>query len=365
MDLIDRLREIASRAKQMLEHLHTEEATKTALIMPFIQALGYNVFDPTEVVPEFVSDVGTKKGEKVDYAIFHNGTLSILVECKVVGSTLDINHASQLYRYFSVTGARIGILSDGLTYKFFSDLERPNCMDERPFFEFNLIDFTEQQVDELRKFSRELFDIDNTLASAADLKYLRGIKRVLTEEWMNPSEEFVRLLAGRVYSGNITQSVRQQFTEIIHRAFQRFINERINERLKSAMATESPRDAPKEDIETSAQPDEGDSDVVTTDEEIEGFYIAKAIVSQIVDPRRVFMRDTHSYCGVLLDDNNRKPICRLRFNAAQKKYVGVFDEQKQETKHEIENINDLFKHAEVLRNVVLHYDRKPADAENG
>ncbi len=73
MDFIDRIRDLSTRIPKQLEHIQTEEATKNALIMPFISALGYNVFDPTEVVPEFTADVGIKKGEKVDYAIHLDG----------------------------------------------------------------------------------------------------------------------------------------------------------------------------------------------------------------------------------------------------------------------------------------------------
>jgi hypothetical protein len=235
MDLIDRLKELSARKSKQISHLETEEATKTALVMPFINVLGYNVFDPTEVVPEFTADVGTKKGEKVDYAVLSDGKPIILFECKSARTDLDKEHASQLYRYFSVTEARLGILTNGVIYKFFSDLEEPNKMDSRPFLEFDLFDVNERVVEELKKFAKESFDIENILSTASDLKYTKGIKRILAEQWMNPSEDFVRLLATRVYSGRMTQTVKDQFTEIAKRAFQEFVNDRINERLKSAL----------------------------------------------------------------------------------------------------------------------------------
>ena len=114
MDLIERMREISNDAPRRLEHIKTEEATKNAFVMPFIQALGYNVFDPTEVVPEFTADIGTKKSEKVDYAIIQGGQPIILIEAKSATADLNEEHASQLFRYFSVTEARIGILTNGL-----------------------------------------------------------------------------------------------------------------------------------------------------------------------------------------------------------------------------------------------------------
>jgi predicted type IV restriction endonuclease len=138
MDLIDQLRGLSSRIATTKSLIQTEEATKNAMVMPFIQILGYNVFDPLEVTPELIADVGTKKGEKVDYAILKDGKPIILFECKKAGSDLHINHAGQLFRYFHVTAARFGVLTNGLVYRFFTDLEQPNKMDEKAFFEFSI-----------------------------------------------------------------------------------------------------------------------------------------------------------------------------------------------------------------------------------
>ncbi len=364
MDLIDRLRDLAARKAKQIEHLQTEEATKTALVLPFINTLGYNVFDPTQVVPEFTSDVGTKKGEKVDYAIMRDAKPIILIECKVLNADLDKEHTSQLYRYFSVTDARFGILTDGIIYRFYSDLEEPNKMDSKPFLEFNLLGFDEKVVEELKKFTAEGFDLENILSTASDLKYTKGIKRVLTEEWVNPSEKLVKLFARRVYSGMMTQSVREQFTAITKQALHEFVSERVNERLKSAL------EGPKEDIEGKQEGEEEtepvESKIVTTEEEMEGYYIVKAIVSEIADSRRVFMRDTINYCGVLLDDTNRKPICRLHFNNSAKKLVGTFDGKK-ETRTPIAEVAELFNFAGEIKRAVLAYDGKlePEESETG
>ena len=213
MDLIDRLRDLSNRLEKMVEQLQTEEATKNALIMPFINALGYNVFDPSEVIPEFTADVGTKKGEKVDYAIMRDGKPIILFECKAASCNLGDTHSSQLYRYFSVTDARFGVLTNGVQYRFYSDLESPNKMDSRPFLELDMRSLSDAGVAELKKFTKETFDLDNILSTASELKYTKGMKAVLFEEWNEPSDELVRLLAGRVYSGRMTQGVREQFGE--------------------------------------------------------------------------------------------------------------------------------------------------------
>ena len=151
MDLIDRLQNLSARIKRQKDSVSTEEAAKTAFVLPFIQSLGYDVFNPSEVVPELTADHGVKKGEKVDYGIKQDNQIVMLVECKPVGADLAAKHAGQLFRYFSVTDARFGVLTDGVKYLFFTDLDRPNQMDQRPFFEFDLLDFGDQEIEELKK----------------------------------------------------------------------------------------------------------------------------------------------------------------------------------------------------------------------
>lgn len=357
MDLIDKMREMASRIPSQLPHLETEEATKTALVMPFISFLGYDVFNPTEVLPEFTADVGTKKGEKVDYAVMNDGQPIMLFECKSATSKLDGQHASQLYRYFSVTAARFGVLTNGIQYRFYSDLEEPNKMDERPFLEFDVTQLDDHAIEEIKRFAKQSFDLEAILSTASELKYTKGVLRLLQEEWVNPSEEFVRLFASRVYSGRLTQAAKDQFTQIVKRAFHDFINGRIKLRLQSALDRTDARDddADKSDEQSTPEKEPESRDVETTSEELEGFFTVKAILRDQVDPARIFMRDTMSYCGILLDDNNRKPVCRLWFNRS-KKYIGVFDEQKNETRHEIQGINDLFAHTNQLKKIVKYYD---------
>ncbi|QDT46763.1 hypothetical protein Pan258_07830 [Symmachiella dynata] len=362
MDLIDQVREISSRLPLISDKLETEEATKNALIMPFINALGYNVFDPTEVVPEFHADVGTKRGEKVDYSIMLDGNPIILFECKKAGSELAVGQASQLYRYFSVTDARFGVLTDGINYKFFSDLESQNKMDSLPFFEFDIREISDDSVNQLKRFSKSAFDLDGILSTATDLKFTKAIRRVLSEEWLNPTEDFVRLFASRVYSGKLTQNVREQFTSITKKALHEFVSERVNQRLKNALKGDVPDEGPE--IESTVN--DGNSEVevnggngiVTTEDEIEGFYVVKSILCEVINPTRIFMRDTLSYCGILLDDNNRKPICRLLFDGSSKKFIAVFDSDKKPIRHEVNDVNDIYKYANELKSIVAMYDSK-------
>lgn len=355
MDLIDKVKDLASRIPKQLEYIQTEEATKNAFIMPFISALGYDVFNPLEVIPEFTADVGTKKGEKVDYAIKKEDDIIILIECKWSGAELHRDHASQLYRYFSATESRFGILTNGLIYEFYSDIEEPNKMDSKPFFTFDLLNFQEHQIRELKKFTKSAFSLDDILTTASKLKYTGAIKKILEEELENPSEEFVRFFASQIFGGRLTKPVIEQFTGIVQEARKQFVNEKINERLKSALSANSGEAASIETIESDPEViDEPDDGIVTTEEEIDGYNIVKAILRKNIDAKRVIMRDTKSYCGILLDDNNRKPICRLHFNYSQK-YLGIVRDKKEE-KIEIDSVDDIFKYAEQLRSVINDYE---------
>lgn len=362
MDFIDHLRVLSTRIMNTKSMIQTEEATKNAMVMPFIQILGYNVFDPLEVTPELVADIGTKKGEKVDYAILRDGQPIMLFECKKAGADLHINHAGQLFRYFHVTAARFGVLTNGLVYRFFTDLEQPNKMDEKPFFEFNILDFKERDVEELKKFAKSAFDLETILTTANELKYSRAIQTKLAEWMISPSEDFVRLVsADLIGNKRFTPVIKEQFSAITRRAFEQLIGEKINDRLKGAMTPESvtvaepqaPTTALIEAVATA------ETQVQTSAEELEGYHIVKAIVRGVVTSKRVTMRDAQTYCAILLDDNNRKPVCRLRFNNTQKLKIGLFNEKKEEEQFAIDAVDDIHNYAEQLKKAVAAFIASP------
>ena len=356
MDFIDQIKGLSSQISKQLDHIETEEATKNALIMPFINILGYNVFNPAEVVPEFTCDVGAKKGEKVDYAIMKDGNPIILFECKSTNSNLEKEHASQLYRYFSVTEVQVGVLTNGIVYKFYSDLEKANKMDAKPFLEIDLLDIKESLLDELKRFRKESFVIEEILSSASELKYTKEMKKILGEEFNSPSEEFVRFFTKQVYSGKMTKRVKEDFKDITHRAFKQFVNEKISDRLKSALEQEAGNDAQElvalEDENLKEGQDDG---IVTTEEEIEGFHIVRAILHETIDPERITLKDRKSYCNVLLDDNVRKPVCRFYFDSKQK-YLAFFDENKAEEKVPMDKLSDIYKYADKLKATIDYYE---------
>ena len=356
MDFIEEIRNLSARIIKQKDVIQTEEATKTAFVMPFINLLGYDVFNPTEVVPEFTADIGTKQGEKVDYAIFKDDEVIMLIECKKYGEDLSDVHTSQLYRYFSVAHARIAVLTDGAVYRFYTDLEESNIMDTKPFLEFDMLDIQPPLVNELKQFTKPVFDLDKTLTAASDLKYTKEIKQTMMEQLETPAEDFVRFFLSSVYSGRHTQAVVQQFTDIVKRALNQFLNDQINQRLQSAITKGEVAEQSVE-VEESDEPisEEVESRIVTTAEELEGFYTVKSIIREVVAPDRVGHRDTISYMSVVLDDSSRKPICRLHFNSARK-YLGLFDEERNHERVEIEGIDDIYQYAEQLKATAQRYD---------
>jgi hypothetical protein len=352
MDFKDQIKQLGDRVAKLKEQIQTEEATKNAFIMPFLQVLGYDVFNPIEVVPEYITDIGTKKGEKIDYAIFKDGNPTILIECKHWAQNLNV-HDGQILRYFHVSKAKFGLLTNGIVYRFYSDLVAPNKMDEKPFLEFNITEIRDNHIDELKKFHKTNFDIESIVNTASELKYTNELKHLIQQELNNPTADFVKHFARQVYPSVITSKVLEQFTTLTKKSVQQYISDLITERLKTALTKED--EAIKEATpQTTEQQVEDASKVVTTPEELEGFMIVKTILRQKISATRVVHRDAQSYFAILLDDNNRKTICRLYFGT--KKFIGILDDQKKEVKKEIATLDDIFKYADDLIKTVESYE---------
>jgi hypothetical protein len=355
MDFKDQIKILGDRVTKLKDQISTEEATKNAFIMPFLQSLGYDVFNPTEVVPEFISDIGLKKGEKIDYAIFMDGKPTILVECKHWSQNLSI-HDGQLLRYFHVSKAKFGLLTNGINYRFYSDLVDANKMDEKPFLEFNIHEIKDNQVEELKKFHKSYFDADSIVNTASELKYTNELKQLLQQELNNPSPEFVKHFAKQVYPSNISAKILELFTNLTKKSAQQYISDLITERLKTALTKED-ESAKEQDSKLELQNQEPENKVETTEAELESFMIIKTILRQKIDIKRITYRDAQSYFAILLDDNNRKTICRLYLNG-NKKYFVVLDENKKEVKTEIQTLDDIFTFSDKLFEIVENYDKK-------
>lgn len=361
MEFRDHLKIIADRIVALKDQIHTEEATKNAFIMPFLQALGYDVFNPLEVVPEYVTDIGTKKGEKIDYLILREGHPIILIECKHHKQNLDL-HDGQLLRYFHVSKAKFGMLTNGIEYRFYTDLASPNKMDEKPFLTFNLNEIRDNQIEELKKFQKSTFDVANIVNTASELKYMSELKNALASELTNPSDIFTRHFTKQVYDGMITPKVAEQFNSLLKRTISLYFSELIQERFKIALNQEKQIEvkASAELVQQDLTSNNNEKTIETTVEELEGFFIVRSILRNTVEVTRIAQRDNLNYFSILLDDNNRKPICRLYFNG-KKKQIGIFGENKEETRFEIATLDDIFKHGDALIKAIHILEKKESN----
>lgn len=346
----NKIRDIATKIESTKNNVCTEEATKNAFIMPFIRALGYDVFDPNEVVPEFTADVGIKQGEKIDYAIFKDGEPIVLIECKKAGVDLNAGNESQLFRYFTATPAKFAILTNGITYKFFTDLDDKNKMDTTPFLSFNILKIKDSHLSELLKFQKESFNFDEILSTANTLKYSNEFRSVIADEMKEPSKEFIKFFIKKVYTGVVTERIIDQFSGLIKDLLSQYINENVNERLEAALNKET---KPNTDVSDEIKMPK----IITTDEEIEAFHIIRAILCQSVQLDRVYYRDAQSYFAILFDDNNRKTLCRL-YLSENKKYIGIMDKNKNEDRILINSIGDIYKHSQKIIEIANFYSKE-------
>lgn len=337
MELDEKLYALSERIKQLRENIQTEEATKQSLILPFFQSLGYDVFNPLEFIPEFTADVGIKKGEKVDYAILKDGEPIILIEAKPCSDDLT-KHDSQLFRYFGTTKSRFAILTNGIIYKFFSDLDLPNIMDKKPFYILDMENLNEQSISYVEKFIKTNLDIDNILNTASDLKYLNLTKSVFKDLLDNPTDDFVRLLLNLgVYDGVKNQKVIEKFKPIAKRAMNQFINEKMSSKFKETLNnTETEKEETVDEPTT-----EKEDKIVTTIDELNAYAIVKSILRKEIDPQRIIYKDTESYFGILLDGNIRKWIIRINLDS-RNKHIFIPDENKERVRHDISTIDDIY-----------------------
>lgn len=344
--------QLSERIQSVKPNILTEEATKMSMVVPFFQLLGYDVFNPLEFCPEYIADVGIKKGEKVDYAIIINNEPVILIECKSCTEILD-KHSSQLFRYFSTSSAKFGILTNGLIYKFFTDLDESNKMDLTPFLEIDLENIKESAILSIKKFCKSEFDKDSIFSIASELKYTTLIKEFFKNELENPSDDFTKLMISSIYNAPKTQKVIDKFKPIVKKSLNSFINELLNQKISSALNTENVKDK-KEETEKNIELEKPTSKIITTEEEIQSFFVIRGILAETVDINYITYKDTESYFGILYRNNNRKPICRLNLDS-KRKQLFIPDENKTFERIYIESLNDLYNYKDKLIEVLKRY----------
>ena len=342
----EKIKSYVGRMETLKENIKTEEATKTSLIMPFFALLGYDVFNPMEFIPEYVADVGIKKGEKVDYAIIIDDEPTILIEAKSVTEQLE-KHDSQLFRYFGTSKAKFAILTNGIIYNFYTDLEEVNKMDSTPFLSVNLLNLRDSDIVELKKFTKESFDKNTILNSASELKYCGLIKDYLKKEFLSPSDDLTRLiLSSGIYEGRIMQNIADKFKPLIKKSFAQYVNEIVNDKIKNALNSGN---AEEESTETGTEENikNNDKEIITTAEELQAYYIVKSILGDTVNIERVTYKDTVSYFSVLIDNKVTRWICRI-YLKENIKYL-IIPEGDNNVKHTIEKISDIYSFSDNLK----------------
>ena len=329
---------LAANIPERIKLAQTEEATKISCINPFIRALGYDTEDLTEVVPEYTADMRRGNRDKVDYAIFIDGKPVMLFECKAANVNLLDTHRGQLNSYFgAIVEVPIGVLTNGATYEFFTDFENANSMDDTPFWMVNLIEeLDDDMISTLHQFSKSEFDLAKIKDMAEELKYVKVMKDNLREQLKNPGESFVKAI--------LPQNTRynsSKFPPIAKRVATELLRELI---LQSASNVS---DLLSGDSEANRADDDG---VVTTVEETEAFGIIKTILQDTIAESRLSLNDTKYYCGIIVDNNVRQSICRLRFGV-QVKRVSFFNEVNEDVRpgYKLNSLSDINGYAEQLR----------------
>ena len=353
-NLKESIEKLAVRTKSIIGRISSEEATKNAIIMPFIQTLGYDVFNPDEVFPEYVADIGIKHGEKVDYAIMCNGKPVILVECKACNSELSVENEGQLFRYFHVSDAEFALLTNGIDYRFYTDLDAPNKMDKKPFLEFSLLNPDKINYQALSKLSKLNFDADSIKKAADHLKRVTAIRAVIKSELENPSIDFVKLVFRKISPAGamFSDKARTQTAPLVKSVLADAINDLVKANLSNAMDN---ADATSEQISAeTAEPNSDGSGIVTTREELDAFSIVKAILHGTIPVELVEFKDWKSYASINFKGSCYKPICRLYFNNPQNLRIGCFD-GKHEERVPIRKLDDIFDLSGRIKYAALKY----------
>ena len=216
-----------------------------------------------------------------------------------------------------------------------------------------MLSLKDSSINELKKFCKENFDKEKIFSTAEELKYTSLIRGLLASEYDSPSEEFVRFVLNHIYEGQKNQRVIEKFTPVIKKAFSSFINELVNNKISSALSSDNDTND-KDEEATVDDIQEPASKIVTTEEEIESFYIVRGMLAEVVQVEDIVHRDTESYFGILYKDNNRKPICRINLDKKNKQLL-IPDANKKFERFYIDSLNDLYKYKQQLIEVVKRY----------
>lgn len=320
------LQRLSIQISERIPHVTNEEMTKQSLIIPFIQVLGFDVFNPLEVRPEFYADFGKKKGEKVDYALFKECHPIAFVEAKSVNESLP-NHDAQLSRYFNaVPEVKLGIITNGVEYRFFTDLTADNIMDDKPFLIINLSNLKDSDIDNLLRFKKDTFDTESLVKYAEEIVYTSALDNSIKELLKNPNDEFIRFLIKDFSNSRVTTNVIERFRPLVKKAISNAVLDIVSKGLYQQDTAEIHEECliepvPNEDMPGNAHTEDEPikrKSVVTTQDELQAFELIKNILiknNRSVD--NLNYKDTTSYFSLYMNTLNRWLI-RINLDANNK-----------------------------------------------
>lgn len=318
-DFIHKLKHHIEHVKNVGQHCTTEETTKQALILPLLEILGFNPYDPTKVLAEFAADFpGVKVTERVDYALYCNNKPVMFIEAKQYSADLT-NHAPQLSRYFnSSLGVTIGAITNGREWRFFTDLINTNVMDEKPFL---TVDFTKskpEDLTQLAEFKHDNFHAEKLRFFAEENQYIQQFKTVIKKCINEVDIDFVRFVAQQA---DVQRQLNTKFLESIQpfvkQAVQQSISDTVVKGLSSptiitAQPIEQKPIEEKKDLpivpDFIVNPD--NEKIITTKEELEILRIVTALLPDY----ELTGRDTESYYSIICQGKNNRWLFRYDVN---------------------------------------------------
>lgn len=355
MDFKDTVMQLAERIEKQKDAITTEEGTKNAFIMPMIAALGYDIFNPFEVVPEMDCDL-TKKGDRLDYAIMKNKQAILLIECKHCKQNLNL-HSTQLSKYYAASNARFGVLTNGIEYRFYADLDKANIMDEKPFLIVNMLDLADTDIEQLKKFHKSYYNESEILSTAQELQIMIQVKNILNKNFQSPGDEFTRYFVKCMNDGKSSAKLIEQYKPIIKKSISSVINDIIQDRLNLASKNieqqavgMSSQLAMIDEQDGNILPDgvvAKENEIVTTQEEIDAYNIIRSILRKLTDAKRIIYNDTKSYF-VIAFDSKWYWICRLSLKPYSKRIGFPTQDGKSCEWVQIASLDDIFDYAEKL-----------------
>lgn len=306
----DRLLKHAEHVKSVGAHCTTEETTKQALILPLLDILGFSPYDPTKVKAEYGADFpGVKANERVDYALFNNSIPVMFIEAKPYGANLS-NHAPQLSRYFNATPeVAVAAITNGSEWRFFTDLNNKNMMDDSPFLTVSFDDLRAADGVQLARFHHDQFEPGALRALAEESVYLSAFKSVVGGFLRDPDIDFVKFVASRA---NVQRQFNAKFLDGIAPIVRQAVAQAVSEMVATSLS--SPAVVVQEVVEVSGLPAEVDDvhpdndRIVTTVAEKRLFALTREILGGECD---ITAKDTESYFTVLYQGKTNRWLYRF------------------------------------------------------